>query len=605
MANMCIRPTCDNERNTGAKYCSPKCSALDRKRVKAERGFQEGSVPRHAAYAPMNMPIGVSQKIRAALGDQAEVVLDEVNVMLQEAAISIPLPIMGRTEGDWFISLDGKDLRPGTNLSFDIIERMLRSGPVMFAMEMKRAQVVRVFGEGRYKAVSPDRELAEIADASLRLMMAKMADDLTYAMFAYGVSLQEEVWGWKTKYELGLSKSRGSQTQFLVPNLPNSVKPSSVTEIRRTEAKKFNGFVQKTQSLSEPIVVSRQQSLVVPMGEHFRNLWGKSFLHTLYPIWLWYEIVFRAMVRYMERMATPVAKVSAPSRGLVEVEGKTASIKALDMALSLAGSVAKSNAIAIPSDMDENSNPLWTIEYLTAAERSQPFIAVLEFLVQELLRAALSADRSLTQQSGGVGSQNIGEVHARASAMTSEMILLQILHYLNLYFMPGFSLYNRGVNGPPIWLKTQAIDLIERETLMKLMNIAGNTPVSQEIMLAINWRGLAETSNIPLLDEAEVEKLRKKLEEESLAKLKKQNEMMATLRKPGESGNDNEPPGDNKNGSEEGDEKELESQLIIDAIVADSVKIPWILGPGEATVLHKAGCMSDEIYGLFGSYDKF
>lgn len=604
----CLRPECDNELNKGAKYCSPKCAAVDRKRIKAEKESES-----RLGAVPMSMQV----KLKDQFGDDAQVVIDEVSTMLAETTGSVPLPIAGTTYGDWTLSIGDTELRPGTELSYDVIDRMLRSGPVMFAMEMKRAQIVRVFAEGRYRAVSPDLELGEVATAALKLIMEKMADDLTYSTFAYGSAFMEEVWEWKTKYELGLTE-KPDNAKFLVPKLPNNVKPDTVEKINRTEnGRKFDGFTQKANQYGDDaVVVGAQQALVVPINEHFRNLFGRSFLHTLYPIWLWYEIILRAMARYMERMAVPVAVGKAPSRGLVEVEGKTTPVKAMDMALALAGSAAKSNAIAIPSDKDENGNPLWELDYLTAAQRAQPFIAVLEYLGQEMLRAALSADRSLTQQSGGVGSQNIGEVHARASAMTSEMILGQILHYLNLYFMPGFSLYNRGKNGPPIWLKTQPIDLTERELVMKMLNTAGNSPASQEFMAAIDWRGMAETSNIPLLSPEETEELKKRLNEESLAKLKQQNELMATLKKAeagnmdGNDGNDGKDPNkapDKKQGKKQDDfgkknDSNKQLQQIIDGIVDGNLRISLTLGPDEAETLHELGAMDDETFQLFNPF---
>lgn len=604
---ICQRPDCNNELNTGNKYCSPKCAAMDRKRIKTEQESDTG-------LQVIQMPSSLKAKLTEQLGDEAEIVFNEVAMVLQETTGKIPMPIAGTTYGDWCLSygLDGgetQDLRPGTALDFDIIERMLRSGPVIFAMEMKRAQIVRVFGEGRFKVVSPDEELAEVAMASLKLIMEKMADDLTYAAFAYGSAFMEEVWEWRTKYELGISEEQDN-AKFLVPELPNNVKPDTVDHIKRTESgRKFDGFVQKPNKYGDAeVTVSASQALVVPLFEHFRNLWGRSFLHVLYPIWLWYEIILRAMARYMERMAIPVTVAKAPSRGLVETEGSTTPVKAMDMALALAGSAAKSNAIAIPSDRDESGNPLWELDYLTAQERAQPFISVLEFLGQEMLRAGLSADRSLTQQSGGVGSQNIGEVHARASALTSEMILGQIIHYLNLYFMPGFSLYNRGQNGPPIWLRTQAVDLTERDLIMKLLNIAGNSPASQEVLVAIDWKSIAETSNIPLLSDDEAEELKKKLNEESLAKLKQQNELMATLKKAEAgkmNGGDNQPPGndkkdDNSDNKNVADEKKL--QEIVDAVADGRIRVPLMLAIEEADLLHDAGLIDDEVYQLFNPF---
>ena len=580
----CYRPDCEHDLKKGRKYCSNRCSALDRKRIKNDH------------FAVISMPAPLRERLEKEIGpDQAMVVLEEVTRFLQEEKVSIPMPTGAVTYGDLVLSYDGtKDYRPSTKLNFDIIDKMLRSGPVVFAMEMKRAQVFRIFSQGRYVVESPaDEELKEISTAALRLIMPKMAADFTWSAFANGTSFQEEVWEQKNRYQLGLSTEK-DQNFFWVPRIPNSVNPKTIAHIIRTEDGHFNGFAQQEKNGIGVVEVSREAALVIPLNERFRNLWGESFLKALYIPWLWYEIIFRTMARYMERMATPVVVAKAPARATVTVSGSSSPVKAMDLALALAGNIAKSNAVAIPSDMDENGNPTWSLEYLTAAERSQPFLAVLEFLVQEMIRAGLSADRALSQSSGGVGSYNIGEVHASASAMTSEMILLQFLHSLNMYFMPGFSLYNRGVDGPPIWLKTQAIDTQERDVLMALIGVAGNSPAAQELFYLVDWRTLAETSNIPALDQAAVDELKAKLSKEAEEKMEKQQEIMAKNQAPSPTGGASM---FNKGKDDQG--KKLEDQAY-DNIM--EYGLPWILGPYEAQVLFESGLISEETIKLFNPF---
>lgn len=467
--------------------------------------------------------------------DPDGIVLQEANLILQENRVlgTVPLPRMtGQTYGDWILSFTGhEDMRPGDDISYETIEMMIKSGPVWFAMEMKRSAVYRVFSSGRYIVESPDTELAEVAEASLKKIMQKMADDFTYSAFVYGSSFQEKVWQHANKYELGLSKSRGSSTSFVIPQVPKSVNPKTIKYIRRLGGKTFDGFVQRSRTgLENDIVVPVESALIIPLNGRFRNLWGTSFLKTIYPIWLWYEIILRAMARYMERMATPVAVGKGPMQGTVRISdgsGSSKTVEAMDLMLSVAGNVAKSNAVAIPSDVDPETNvPLFDLTYLTAEERSQPFISVLEFLSQEIIRAGLSADRALSQSSGGIGSFNIGEVHAKASSLTTEMILMQFMHFLNLYFMPDFSLYNRGLNGPPIWMRNQSADIEERETLIKLINIAGNAPAGQEFLWAIDYRALGEMSNVPMLSEEESDALKQKIMDESLNKQEQQQKLM-------------------------------------------------------------------------------
>lgn len=587
MTKTCLRPDCNKPLGSGTKYCSTKCAARDRKRVKEAKNQIVLSHPNY-------IPDGLAERLRQNMGDQADFVLGEVAAYLEEKPISIPMPLEKTTYADITLSFEGtKDMRPGTRLRYDIVDMMLRSGPVIFAMEMKRLWCNRSFSPGHFTVESPDEELAEIAQASLEFILPKMAEDFSYSAFAYGSSFQEEVWEWKSRYELGLSKSKGAVTRFLVPKVPASVKPETVAHIlREKDTERFNGFAQRRRGTTtadttaglEPIKVSRERALVIPLNEHFGNLWGESFLKPLYPTWLWYEVILRTMHRYMERMAMPVVVGRAPARGTVTVEGKDTPVRSMDLILAIAGNIAKSNAAAVPSDRDEHGDYLWDIEYLTAEARSQSFIDVLEYLQQEMLRAALSADRSLTQSSGGVGSYKLGEVHAAASAISTEALRMQLVFYLNKYFMPGFSLYNRGRNGPPIWLKVQAIDVQEREMLMKILATSGNTEAGEEFYRMVNWRVMAETSNIPTLSEEEAAAKEEERLDKSLKRQEKQQKMMQKFQVDGKlQPKQNEP--DKKVDQAAKDVQEgntvKQEQLIIEAIFRGE-KIPLILGAQDA-----------------------
>lgn len=630
----CLRPDCQNELHSGTKYCSTKCNALDRKRIKAEK----------ASNIVIAAPKDLVTKLEGVIGaENTALILGEVNKYLLEDKVSIPLPLQGQTYGDLVLSYDGtKEYRPATTLSFDVIDKMLRSGPVIFAMEMKRAQVFRVFSGGRYKVISPDTELAEVAQAALDLIMPKMMHDVTWSAFAYGTSFSEEVWEWKTKEQLGMklkdtptepteedtapkptapTGSGDLKAKFLVPKVPNAVNPCTVDHIRRNpKDQSFEGFQQKryvngalTSILDEPVEVNREQALVIPLNEHFRNLWGESTLKPMYTLWLWYEIVFRTMVRYMDRMAIPWKVMKAPGRQTVTVSGSSAPVRAMDLALAIGTNLDKSGTIAIPSDVDENGKPLWDISLLTAENRTSLFLEVLQYLGQEMIRAALSADRSLSQSSGGVGSYNIGEVHAAASAVTSEMILLQILHYLNMYFMPEFSLYNRGQDGPPIWLRTQSIDTTERDMLMALIGVAGNSPAAQELFYMVDWRILLETSNIPALSKDDAKKLKDQMAKEAEEKMKTQQEIMAQGKAPVPTGgasafpekNTNKPAvpaASNPDGTSPNKKAEGGEDIAIALENIFTHQIPWMLGEHEAQVLFDNGLISDEVVRLFNPF---
>lgn len=477
----------------------------------------------------MKIPSSIENLIKENLQEeQAQLVLTELSESLKLEAITPPLLNEGRTEGDWNNLLPDltDDIRPFDTLTFDIINQMLKSSPVRFSLEMKRSQIVTVFrNERSWKIQSPDDELADIARANLIQVLPKMALDFSFSSLVYGASFQELVWEYKTKFQLGLSDTEDSK-KFVVAKIPNAVDPETVTKIKRTKDGHFDGFVQQTKKMEE-ILVARESALVIPYNEKFRNLWGESFLKPMYPIWFWYEVVLRSMVRYMERIGTPVTVVKAPSRSTIIRPGTKTKIDGITWGMEIASNVSRSNAAVIPSDTDESGKPLWEIDYLSSSESSQPFLDILELLTQMILRAGLSADRALSQSSGGVGSYNIGEIHKEATALHNEMILIQWVHYLNTYFLPHFSLYNKGKNGPPIILETEGLDPKDRENLTSLLGVSANIESFKEASNKIDWETIFSTNNIPTISEEEAEALKKKMEAEGLAKQEEQMKMQS------------------------------------------------------------------------------
>lgn len=472
--------------------------------------------------------------------EDAKLVIKNIREVVDDMSLEYSVPPMvdyGKSRGDYnyfnFLS-ENLDFRPTDSLSFTVINQMIKSAPVRFALEMKRSQIVSVFrNERSWKVHSPDTELAEIVDANLKQILPRMAIDFSYSSLVYGVSFQELIWQYKNKYQLGLADSKyQTNRKFVVAKVPNSVNPETVPYIKRDMDGRFNGFIQvpygragliehpmgSSGFLGSEIDIPKDSSLIITYNEKFRNLWGESFLKPIYPIWFWYEVVMRAMVTYMERIGTPVVLVKAPSRATITRPGTRTKVDGISWGMEIGSNVSRSTVAVIPSDTDDGGKPLWDLSYLATTERSEPFMEILELLTQMIIRAGMSADRSLTQSSGGVGSFNIGSIHKEATALHNELILAQWTQALNTYFLPLYSLYNRGENGPPIWLETQGLDPSDRDNLKTILGIAQGLESFKNVGFQIDWESLLTINNIPLLTEEEGESKRKKSEEEAMEK---------------------------------------------------------------------------------------
>ncbi|OGC94058.1 MAG: hypothetical protein A2W25_11795 [candidate division Zixibacteria bacterium RBG_16_53_22] len=595
MTKTCAREGCGNPLNKGKYYCSPSCSAQDRI---------------HKRNGTSPIPADVKQTLTQALGSQdASFVLKEMeSVMLQEEIITAP-PIVVKTEGDFMYTyyMAGEDRRPSDALEGEIIREMLKSGIVLFVLEMKLASMMGVFRNDRsWKVVCPDKELAGVAEANLRQIMPRMMLDALRSMLTYGAYFGEKSFEYKNPYQLGLSKSRGASKEYAVPKLPAACNPESITYIKRTTDGSFDGFVQTPKNVfraRNEIDVERKAALVIPYRGQFRNLWGESYLKPIYPIWFWYEIALRSWVRYMERMGTPVAVCYAPSRAKVLKPGTTTAVDAMTWGLAVAGNIAKSNAAVLPSDVHpETKIPLWKLEYLVAQDRGEVFGKAIEMLSQLMIRAGMAADRAFTQ-GGETGSYALGQIHDAATQIHNELILIEVLWALNQWFMPDYVAYNRGENGPPMWLETEGLDPREKERLFKIMSIAGNAENFKEALFMVNWREMYEVNNVPTLTEKEVDELKEKMLQEGLTR---QEETMKVQKKfapkPGELPKREETPQQTAAKTEaatnaNGDAKKFENLAYA---MLNGSYVPIILSDHEMALV--AGIRDPEVVKLYNPF---
>jgi len=512
---ICQREGCENPLRTGGKFCSTKCSA--------NRDKPKGQIE---VVSQGDVPSDVIDLVKSVAGDGTPEMLRMMEIVAAEQKgdiIKAPDLNTVRTVGEWVLSWDGKkEYRPDDALAYETIDKMAENGVVKFATYVKKAGALAPFRSQRtWRIWSTDDPLQQATTAAMDRIVFRMMANAIDSMFIYGNSVQETVYANMTSYELGLSKSRSAREVWTMPKLPKQVHPETVDHIRRTAKMKFNGFVQKPTEVGYPteIPVPVQNSLVLVNEERFRNLWGTSSYEAVYPLWFWYEVVIRSMVRYMERMGTPVTVVSAPSKKMVRKPGTTDLVDAMVWGLAVAGNAGVSSALSLPSDIDpESGKPLWDIKYLTAQERSQPFIDVLEQLTQMILRSMIIADRAVSKDSGTTGSYGMAEVHARANAIQNQMIVAGIVDSLNDYFFPWIARWKRGASPPPLRFMTQGLDVQDIDMITKLFGVAGNSPLAQDALGRIDYERMSIDAGIAFLDEGAFERKKKKLEEESLAK---------------------------------------------------------------------------------------
>lgn len=458
--------------------------------------------------------------------DTAGVIKGEISNVVDSIPFALQITSAlehGKTHGDWVLNIDGNELRPGSALSWPIIDSMEKSALPSFAILMKLAPILSVFRswQGIIVKCPSDEELAEIVSENMRQVLPLMAMEFGFRSMIDGTCFMETRWENTTKYLLGLSKNRLPSKQFTVAKHPHVVDPRTVLEIKRTKGtRKFNGFIQ--QDPLEPhskIPVSPEQSLVIPHNERFRNLWGVSALTPMYEPWFWTQVLLRSIVRWAERIAVPTVMGSAPMFDTILDPDTTTTIKAMDYMVSVASSLSRSQYAITPSDVDpESKKPKYTLGYESSGDGgvSTALSSILQEFTQMTIRAAISADRSTTQSSGGVGSYAIGSIHDQATQYHNQMILTSWINYLNKYFLPWFSFYTRGVNGPPIRVEVANVDPSYRKLLDQMLGTMGNTKPGQDALWLLDYPTLLNLAHVPTLDPKEAQKLREESEEEAM-----------------------------------------------------------------------------------------
>lgn len=548
------------------------------------------------------LPKQVRSLVHQALGKngQAEVVLeaiaDTMHLENDERLIKVNASKLTqaqpRTIGDIYISWNGsEEFRPDDALSWSRIESMDKSGIVQFALKMKLAQMVGVFkSDSGWRIESSDEEQAEVHTAAFRHVLPPMMYDLIESALRCGMGAVELVYRSATKFDLGISEETGGK-EFTVLADAKSVNPKSIKHLKRQPSSgKFDGFVQSrwgvwnSQTKGEDIDVPLASALILTYQERYRNKYGISLYEAIYPIWFWYQVVLRSMVRYMERMGTPVTIVDAPGNRYVYKPGTTEEVDALELGLEIAANAARQNALSIPSDRDQNGNRLWDIRYLTADERSQPFIEVLERMSVMILRAALLADRSLT--GGDVGGFNVCEIHDIANSIHNQMVLMLFVRQIDDYLMPRLAVFNSGKTAAPMRLVVQGIDLREREMLQALIGVSGNIPAAQEAMGRVDWVKMAERAGVPTISQEEYDAQKKKLEDESLDKQRKMIEMQQEAAgPPPDKGTSTAPAARNsaiaKKAAVEAAKMEESINDFVQLLRENDVLVPVVVGPDE------------------------
>lgn len=419
------------------------------------------------------------------------------------------------------------ELRTDDALPIEDIDRMQQSGPVVMASRVKMGPIVSALtSERKWKLVcNAGLKPSGVINANLRYVFKRYVLDFLEAMH-YGYAAGAVKWKRMSADRIGVDiKGVGAGSKWWVIDQIHWAHPSTIEEILRdpTDDWSFAGFIhRRTRAKKQYKTISPLQALLLTYQGRYQRLTGRSMHEPIYDFWFWYEVILRFLLRYMERMATPVVYVKAPEGRITRPDGKK--VNALEYALLVASMAAHHNALAIPSSLDPQKGvPMWDIGYLET-KGSPIFVEILDYLSTQIMRGEVVGDRAATQ-SGEMGSYNAAIVHAAMTEIDSDTIFQSFLWQIQEYLVQRYSKFNIDFNQPPrLWLASEVMDPLEREVLMKLFATAGNVKIGDgSPMDRINWEEAFRNIYVPLLTDEEMEAQREKRLEE-----KKENMRLLT-----------------------------------------------------------------------------
>jgi hypothetical protein len=465
-------------------------------------------------------------------------------------------------------------LRSESNaLDYEKIDAMMKTGQIALPMALKKAPIISIVNaDSGFNIKSGDEKLAKVVHHNLReVLPAAIAEILTF--LEYGAYFAEVTWEPAYPQDYGLPREF---TPYWVISDFHGCEIRTIKELLFTEHNSFKGFIQQTDRMPEGINVGLDRALVIHSGK-FGDMWGKSLLENVYVWWFWYEMIWRAFLRYLQRAGLGVVCVRAPQTSSVTINGRQ--INAMDYALQLAASLHKTNYAAIPSDVHRETNhQMWQVDYLKTGGENEgrPFIEALNMLGQNIRRFLLTGSAE--------GEEEVDIM------LDTEQILGHVGMHISRYVLRKALMWN-GSKSRRMFLDFQGADTRVLPLLFKLMAVAGNTAGSA--LQNVNWRDLFMRGGVPVLEEEEVEQLREGEEEKLKERYKQDDNRFGRTRRQYEEARQI-PGGEGRWSSwrdKEGQAEKLELYGSIADIMNDDV---IALTPEQVEGLSKVGLLVDD-----------
>ena len=201
------------------------------------------------------------------------------------------------------------------------------------------------------------------------------------------------------------------------------------------------GFAAMRYGGSSGPFVPAAKSFIYTNNKQFENLYGNALLENVYDDWYKRSVMVMFLCRYMEKKADPTTLVYAPASDVEEDPDGTERSAVHSAAKEISDNVQNSATVGIPAIFDEDGNRLFDVKVLEYPDRSELFLAVINYFDVRILRGLLTPERVVTQDTN-VGTNSMASAHTGTFLRMTRAALDDVTEQFNLYVVPDLAKYN-------------------------------------------------------------------------------------------------------------------------------------------------------------------
>lgn len=412
-------------------------------------------------------------------------------------------------------------------VGFDTLNCMRQDPDVALGFGLLRAPIINM----NWTVESDDPKIKALIDCQMKQHYRQLATGATLAL-GFGWQALEKVWKVEDT-ELESTDAQGTTSKLTLPNAFvykrfKALDQRSIGILIDKAEDDWGGIEQVTNRFgsSKPIQIGRDRSILWSFRreEVWGNLRGFPLLWQAYEPW-WFKAATNLFTnRFFERKGDPPWK--ARSGGEVKGSDGTSMDGGTYMQQQMLG-LRSSGIINLPSMKDKDGNFIFDVDTFKLENRGDMFQNRLAWLSTQILRALWITDRAGTAGGGGGIGTGESEEHKDSMLMMFETILNEWVDcVLNPQVIEPLVLFNFGpeavkncktrvrAGGISRSLQTLMTDLLKSLLQAESTLMNGGTLSVGEM---IDVRQMAQSLNVPLRPEEELEEMAEKKQERRVA----------------------------------------------------------------------------------------